>query len=65
MERKKCVRADGAAIRAVEASTDETVGIISNSSISRGLFISTGAGTTFIEAFFSGVGDETTLQVVQ
>jgi hypothetical protein len=46
-------------------STDNTVGIISNSSFSRGLFISTGPGTTFIEAFFNGIGDETILTVVQ
>ena len=44
-------------------STDDTVGIISNSSFSRGLFISTGPGTTFIEAFFNGIGDETLLTV--
>jgi hypothetical protein len=46
-------------------STDDTVGIISNSSFSRGLFISTGPGTTFIEAFFNGIGDETLLTVVE
>ena len=44
-------------------SSDNTVGTISNSSISRGLFISTGAGTTFIEAFFNGIADETLLTV--
>jgi hypothetical protein len=46
-------------------STDDTVGTISNSSFSRGLFISTGPGTTFIEAFFNGIGDETLLTVVE
>jgi uncharacterized protein YjdB len=46
-------------------STDETVGIMSNSSFSRGLFISKGPGTTFIEAFFQGVGDQTLLTVEQ
>jgi hypothetical protein len=53
-------------------STDDTVGTISNSSFSRGLFISTGPGTTFIEAFFYGISsdpncciDRTILTVVQ
>lgn len=46
-------------------TTDESVGIMSNSSISRGLFISKGPGTTFIEAFYGGVGDQTLLTVQQ
>jgi hypothetical protein len=46
-------------------STDESVGIMSNSSISRGLFISKGPGTTFIEAFYGSVGDQTLLTVQQ
>ena len=44
-------------------SNDSSVGSISNSSVSRGLFTSIASGTTFIEAFLNGVGDQTLLIV--
>jgi hypothetical protein len=44
-------------------SSNPAVGTISNSSISRGRFTSTGTGTTFIEAFYGGISDETPLTV--
>jgi hypothetical protein len=44
-------------------TSDSSAGSISNSSVSRGLFTSIGAGTTFIEAFLNNVGDQTLLTV--
>ncbi len=44
-------------------TTDNSVGTISNTSGSRGLFASTAKGTTFIEASFGGVTGETHITV--